>query len=167
MYTQGPRLPPTGAAHFNSAMLVIAVAVAAVAWFALVVLAPVLPPSLAAVVYAAGGFVCHQLPDRSFHWHGAQLAVCARCTGIYLGACGAAILAPLPASTFAPWLESRARVGWLIGGAAVPTLVTVAAEWAGWWQPSAITRAITGVLLGVAGAIVVIAALKARAASPR
>jgi uncharacterized membrane protein len=146
---------------------VVAVAAAAVAWFALVVLAPVLPPWLGAAVYVAGGFVCHQLPDRSFHWHGAQLAVCARCTGIYLGACGAAILAPLPASTFAPWIESRARVAWLLGAAAVPALVTVAAEWAGWWQPAAITRALTGVVLGVTGAIVVMAGLKASAASPR
>ena len=141
---------------------VVAVAAAAVAWFALVVLAPGLPPSLAAAVYVAGGFVCHQLPDRSFHWHGAQLAVCARCTGIYLGACAAAILAPMPASTLAPWIESRARVAWLIGAAALPTLVTVAAEWAGWWQPSAITRAFTGAVLGVTGAIVVMSALKAR-----
>ena len=46
---------------------VIAVAAAAVTWFALVVLAPILPPALAAMVYAAGGFVCHQLPERSFH----------------------------------------------------------------------------------------------------
>jgi uncharacterized membrane protein len=143
-------------------MLVIAVAVAAVGWFALVVMAPVLPPLLAAVVYAAGGFVCHQLPARSFHWHGAQLAVCARCTGIYLGACSAALLAPLPASAFAAWVESRARVAWLLGAAAMPTVVTVAAEWAGWWRPSGITRAVTGVVLGIAGAVVVTAALKAR-----
>jgi uncharacterized membrane protein len=138
---------------------VIAVAAAAVAWFGLVVLAPVLPPAVAAVVYAAGGFVCHQLPDRSFHWHGAQLAVCARCTGIYLGACSAAILAPLPPSTYSGWVASRARVGWLLAVAAAPTIATVAAEWAGWWQPSAIVRAVTGLLLGVAGAVVVIAAL--------
>ncbi|MBU6997442.1 MAG: DUF2085 domain-containing protein [Theionarchaea archaeon] len=30
--------------------------------------------------------VCHQLPQRSFHIAGHQLPVCARCTGIYLGA---------------------------------------------------------------------------------
>lgn len=140
----------------------IAVAAAAVVWFALVVLAPALPPALGAAVYAAGGFVCHQLPARSFHWHGAQLAVCARCTGIYLGACTAAVFAPLPTPAFGVWVESRARVGALLGAAAVPTALTVAAEWAGWWQPSGITRALTGVVLGVAGAIIVIAVLKAR-----
>ena len=145
----------------------LAVAAAAVVWFALVLLAPALPPSLGAAVYAAGGFVCHQLPDRSFHWHGAQLAVCARCTGIYFGACSAAVLAPLPARMFAVWVESRARVGGLLGAAAVPTAVTVAAEWAGWWQPSGFTRALTGVLLGVAGAIVVVAGLRYSECLPR
>src|SRR5678816_3926889 len=63
---------------------VAALAIGSVAWFALVVLAPDLPPVLAAAVYGLGGVVCHQRPERSFHWHGAQLAVCARCTGIYL-----------------------------------------------------------------------------------
>src|ERR1044072_9298952 len=57
-----------------------ALAPAAVAWFALAVLAPVLPAALAAAVYTVGSLICHQMPDRSFHWPGAQLAVCARCT---------------------------------------------------------------------------------------
>jgi uncharacterized membrane protein len=146
---------------------VMAVAAAAVAWFALVVLAPVLPPALAAAVYAAGGFVCHQLPDRSFHWHGAQLAVCARCTGIYLGACTSVLFAVLPPSTFSGWVASRTRVAWLLGAAAAPMIATVGAEWVGWWQPSAIVRAFTGVIVGAAGACVVLAALRYGEWQPR
>jgi hypothetical protein len=79
-------------------VILAALAAGSVVWFALVVLAPDLPPALAAIVYGIGGVVCHQRPERSFHWHGAQLAVCARCTGIYLGACTTAVLAPLPPS---------------------------------------------------------------------
>lgn len=30
-------------------------------------------------------FNCHQLPERSFHIHGVQLPLCARCTGILIG----------------------------------------------------------------------------------
>lgn len=33
-----------------------------------------------------GYAICHQIPERSFHIHGQQLPLCARCTGIYMGA---------------------------------------------------------------------------------
>jgi uncharacterized membrane protein len=143
-----------------SGRVVVAVlAVGALAWFGLVVLAPDLPPALAAVVYGIGGVVCHQRPERSFHWHGAQLAVCARCTGLYLGACAMAIVAPLPPSLYARWFAPPARIARLLAVAALPMAATVAAEWTGMWLPSSITRAATGVLLGSAGALVVAAAL--------
>jgi hypothetical protein len=75
-----------------------------------VVFAPVVPVPLAAAVYGIGSLVCHQLSERSFHWHGAQLAVCARCTGIYLGACAIAVVAPLPPSSYAWWAATPRRI---------------------------------------------------------
>lgn len=36
--------------------------------------------------HAIGYAVCHQIPARSFHLDGQPLPLCARCTGIYLGA---------------------------------------------------------------------------------
>lgn len=33
-----------------------------------------------------GYAICHQIPERSFHIAGHQLPLCARCTGIYMGA---------------------------------------------------------------------------------
>src|SRR6266404_9479319 len=41
--------------------------------------------SLALVIYGAFSHLCHQLPDRSFFIAGHQFAVCARCTGLYVG----------------------------------------------------------------------------------
>jgi hypothetical protein len=48
---------------------------------------------IATAAYAAGSIVCHQLPQRSFHLWGVQLPVCARCTGIYIGAALASVAA--------------------------------------------------------------------------
>jgi uncharacterized membrane protein len=149
-----------------------ALAAGSVAWFALIVLAPRLPPVLGAVVYAFGALVCHQRPERSFHWDGAQLAVCARCTGIYLGACVTAVLDFVPPRRYVRQVaDARGLKRWGVA-AALPTLVTVGAEWAGWWQPSATTRALAGIVIGGAAGLVVAAALHyneclPRAAAPR
>src|SRR5262249_48603176 len=47
----------------------------------------------ALLVYAVGSAVCHQIDTRSFHLWQRQLPVCARCTGIYVGAAVAAVVA--------------------------------------------------------------------------
>jgi len=193
--THPARLLPTGRLHFNSEappvlmrmasprsqhsiarppggrisgrVIVGALAASAVAWMTLVVLAPDLPPAVAAIVYGIGGVVCHQRPERSFHWHGAQLAVCARCTGIYLGACTTAILAPLPPTWYAGWAGPPARIARLLAVAALPMAMTLAAEWTGVWMPSSIARAVTGVVLGAAVALVVTSALGAASKARR
>ena len=48
--------------------------------------------ALSAAVYEIGSLICHQLPNRSFYFWGAQLPVCARCTGLYVGAAVAALV---------------------------------------------------------------------------
>lgn len=44
------------------------------------------PPGILAKVDAIGYAVCHQLDERSFHVDGHRLPLCARCSGMYLGA---------------------------------------------------------------------------------
>ena len=132
-------------------------------WVAALVLAPVAIVSRvplvsrgAALVYAAGSLVCHQRPERCFHIHGRQLAVCARCTGLYASALAGGFAALLFGT--AALTRSRARM-WL-GLATVPTLVTVALELAGVAHPSNTTRMLSALPLGAAAAWLVIGVLR-------
>jgi hypothetical protein len=58
--------------------------------------------ALLIAVYAIGGVICHQLPERSYHLWTAQMPVCARCAGIYAGAAMAAIVAGVAGGFFPP-----------------------------------------------------------------
>ncbi len=73
---------------------------------AVLVVLPVADGSALAGLRGVGYAVCHQLPDRSFFIEGAQLPLCARCTGIYLGfligMLGMAVLGKLTASQAPP-----------------------------------------------------------------
>lgn len=110
----------------------------------------------AAVVYAAGAVVCHQRPDRSFHLRGVQMPVCARCTGIYLGAAVAALWACRARSSSRVGL-SRNAVRWALVLGALPSLATLVPEWAGAAAVSNSTRAWAGAALGAAVAWIILA----------
>jgi len=121
-----------------------------------VLAAPVLPRWPAAIVYGLASLVCHQRPERSFYWGPVQFAVCARCTGLYVGAALGAVGAL--AAGHARLSRAVARLKRALLVASVPTAATVAAEWAGIWAPSHMTRAWAGLPLGVAGAVTLAAA---------
>ena len=127
---------------------------ASTAWLALIPLAafaasrPAAPSSiyaLAAGVYAVGHFVCHQLPARSFHLWGVQLPVCARCTGVYVGAAATAIALTLGRRRVQ---TDRARLVFVL--AVLPTAATLVFEWTTGVTPSNWIRAIAGLPLGAA-----------------
>jgi len=124
----------------------------------------------AGLVYLAGAVVCHQRPERSFAWAGQAWPVCARCTGIYLGA-AAAVLLVLAAG------RAGARVWPAVGRGAGPTSarlavgiallpagVTLLWEWTTGVTPSNLVRATTGVVIGATVAWVVMRALRAERA---
>ena len=131
-------------------------ALAVSAWLALVVVAPTLPVPIAGLLYLAGSFICHQLPERSFHLFGAQLAACARCVGIYAGVAAGLGVQALGFGNARAMSARRLRVALVAG--ALPTSVTVALEWLALWQPSNAVRASAGLTLGVALAFVVVEA---------
>ena len=101
-------------------------------------------PAFASRIYRAFSFVCHQIPDRSFHLAGYKFAVCSRCTGIYSGLALATLSYPLVRSfrrTATPHLV------WLF-----LALAPLAIDWSlGYfsiWQNNHVSRFATGALFG-------------------
>ena len=100
--------------------------------------------SFALAIYKSFSFVCHQIPERSFHLLGYKFAVCSRCTGIYSGLAVAALMYPAARSlkqTETPhlvWLFLAAAplaIDWLLGYFSI-------------WQNNHASRFSTGALLG-------------------
>jgi len=112
-------------------------------------------PAFASAVYKAFSFVCHQIPERSFHVAGHQFAVCSRCVGLYSGFAVAVLVYPLArslTSTDAP------RRRWLIL-AAVPLLIDFSLTYFGLWSNTHLTRFSTGALLGAVAVFYVVPGL--------
>jgi uncharacterized membrane protein len=133
------------AARVSPRLLAAFLTIAASLWTAAIFFVPLAHaavPIAATAVDMAGSFVCHQRNERSFHLHGERLAVCGRCTGLYLaGAIGALVawfgVARVP--------EHTRR---LVVFAALPTATTLAIEWSGIANPGNVLRAMAAVPLG-------------------
>lgn len=123
-------------------------AVLASGWAALVLLAPWLPVPLAGVVYLFGGRICHQMVERSLFLDGAQLPVCARCLGIYIGAAvGLLVLPGLRRMTHG---APRAPAYVLRDPACVRSvMIVLALNVLTLWSGSNAVRAAAGLALGV------------------
>jgi len=100
-------------------------------------------PEFASPIYRAFSFVCHQIPERSFHLSGYQFGVCSRCTGLYTGFAVAALIYPFARSL--KRTNTPARV-WLIL-AALPLGIDLALTYFGIWSNTHLSRFLTGALL--------------------
>ncbi len=136
----------------------------AVVWVAIIVVAPL---ALAhgytlfpALVYEAGGPICHQRPERSFHLAGVQLPVCARCFGLYASGAVGAVAASVAGVPPARRSEDR-NAATALALAASPTAFTVATEWIGILHPGGVARAIAALPLGIAAGWLFVRALRA------
>jgi uncharacterized membrane protein len=131
----------------------------ALAWVGLILAAPLALARghnlLALVIYRAFGYLCHQIPERSFYIEGHQLAVCARCAGLYAGFALGALIYPLARSL--RQLETPRR-RWLLV-AVVPTLIDGALGLSGIWENTHLSRSLTGALLGAVCAFYVVPGL--------
>lgn len=109
--------------------------------------------------------VCHQRPERSFHRHGAQYPVCARCLGLYVGAViGIALWVMASGIGARPHLRAARMTSlqWkrTISFVAAPTILSVVTGVMGWWDGSNLFRAMLAVPLG-AGIAALVAAVAA------
>ena len=130
----------------------------ATTWVALLAAAPAAAfgAPLTAVIYAFGSLVCHQRPERSFYLGQAQLPVCARCFGIYLGAAVGALVFLMVSAPWKPMVpRTRTRLRALLLATAAPTAITWTSEVAGVWAASNVTRFLAALPLGFVIALTV------------
>jgi uncharacterized membrane protein len=149
-------------------VLAIGVALVALVWVILLTMTPWLPGDVAVLIYGAGSFICHQLPERSFHLGAFQLPVCARCLGIYAGVALCAscwVMANARRLAIHRWSLTPTFAWWTVGIAALPTVVTVGLERIGAWPGSNGARAVAGAALGIGVALVVMTAVDRYAGS--
>src|SRR2546423_4670921 len=115
---------------------------------ALIVLAPLARSRgyllLSEVFYQFFHAVCHQMPERSFQIAGYPLAVCARCTGLYVG--GLLGVAAYPLARPLTRTDAPERV-WLLL-AVLPTTVDFALGFFGIWENTHWSRFLTALLAG-------------------
>ncbi len=128
-------------------------------WLGLIIAAPLLKQAgftgLSAAIYYAFGFICHQIPERSFHVGEDIFAVCARCFGVYAGIFLGFLFYPL----FRPLsdIEPLPRV-WLLL-ATFPLAIDLGLTFFGIWENTHLSRFLTGAILGAACAVYILPAL--------
>jgi uncharacterized membrane protein len=130
----------------------------ATTWVVLLATAPsaALGAPLSAITYAFGSVLCHQRPERSFYAGLAQVPVCARCSGIYLGAVAGALVAMVASAPLnGSRLRTRAGIRTALVASAIPTAVTWLLEAAGIWAASNAIRFIAALPVGAAVAVTV------------
>jgi uncharacterized membrane protein len=136
------------------------IAIAVVACWVLAIVAPPLLASnganaQAAPFYRFFSFICHQIPERSFHILEHQLAVCSRCFGVYFGLLTGLVAYPLIRGV--DDIEPLPRI-WLFA-----SMVPIAIDWSlgvfGIWENNHASRFITGLILGFTCAVYIVPAL--------
>jgi uncharacterized membrane protein len=129
------------------------------AWLTTIVAAPALMARghvlSAMVIYRSLSGICHQIPERSFYLRGFPLAVCSRCTGIYVGFVIGLMFYPFVRSLHPQRMPSRR---WLIA-ACLPVLIDFGGNYLGLFKNTFVSRAVTGALLGVAFSVYILTGL--------
>ena len=159
MDTYIPQCTPDARSLRRPLLVWVCAAVLAVMLVGLIVAAPLAEAHqhelTAQAIYQAFSRVCHQIPERAFHVAGHPLAVCARCTGLYIGLAVGILLFPLIGSLRST--ETPARHWLLI--AAAPLAFDFLLGFLSIWPNTHLSRFVTGALLGAVAALFIVPGL--------
>jgi uncharacterized membrane protein len=120
---------------------------------ALIIAAPVMAhcgTSAAAAIYFYFFPICHQIPERSFSILGHPMAVCHRCSGIYIGL----FLGSLIQNNFMHRSPRMRRI-WVLA-AMTPLLLDLVLPLTGIWKGTWLIRFSTGMIFGMTAAWLVV-----------
>ena len=128
-------------------------------WVFLILFAPIAEAnyltSISRPIYNFCSYICHQIPERSFHFGNHAFAVCSRCFGIYFGL--------LLGFAFYPFLRPLEKIEPLSRFWLFLAMIPMAVDWglgiSGIWENTHFSRFITGLILGTACAVFIIPAL--------
>ena len=128
-------------------------------WVLLIVAAPVAKAngftSFSSPLYHFFSYICHQMPERSFHIAAEPFGVCSRCFGVYFGLVAGFVIYPF-------WqdiseIEPLPRF-WLFA-----SMIPIGIDWSltvfGIWENNHLSRFVTGLILGVACATYIVPAI--------
>ena len=111
--------------------------------------------AISAPLYHFFSYICHQIPERSFHIEGESFGVCSRCFGVYFGLVFGFAIYPLWRNITE--IEPLPRF-WLF-----LSLIPIGIDWSltvfGIWENTHFSRFITGLILGVACATYIVPAI--------
>lgn len=145
---------------FSKAWIVWAfVAAIAVGLVVLILAAPLTRASgyvaVSSAIYKTFSYVCHQIPERSFHLAGHKFGVCSRCTGLYSGLAFATLVYPL---TRPLTRTETPRIFWLFLASA-PLAIDFLLGYFSIWSNTDLSRFVTGGLLGAAAVFYIVPGL--------
>jgi uncharacterized membrane protein len=130
-------------------------------WLAAIIAAPYLLAknhlTSSLILYQCFSAICHQIPERSFHYLGYPLGVCSRCTGIYGGFLAGLLLYPLLRNI----RDGRLPARWWLVAAAIPMLIDFAGDYTRILANTFSSRALTGLLFGSVTAFFILPGLVA------
>lgn len=133
-----------------------AMVAATVGIFGLALLPPFVSPEWRGLVMSVFAPVCHQLPARSPHIAEVPIAICDRCTGIYVGLIIGVVTVEWGRGL---WTQMGTFGAYVFLGSLGPAGVDWVGDILGLWSNTPLSRSLTGLLFGVTAASFVAAQL--------